>query len=71
MTRLGGDGNNGNYGKSDHDGLFGGFEERETEKKSRGITSREMLTDSSFTLAGDTAGGNHGALWGPGGGVKL
>ena len=65
-NRLGGDGNNGNYGKSGHDGLFGGFEARAAEQKSRGLTGREMLTSSSFTLTADTAGGDHGALWGRG-----
>ena len=63
-NQLGGDGNNGNYGKSGHDGLFGGFEARAAEQKSRGLTGREMLTSSSFTLTADTAGGDHGALWG-------
>ena len=62
-NRLDGDGN---YGKSGHDGLFGGFEAREAAKKSRGITGREMLTGSAFTLTKDTAGGNHGARWGRG-----
>ena len=65
-NQLGGDGNNGNYGKSGHDGLFGGFEARAAEQKSRGLTGREMLTSSSFTLTADTAGGDHGALWGRG-----
>ena len=62
-NQLGGDGNN---GKSGHDGLFGGFEARAAEQKSRGLTGREMLTSSSFTLTADTAGGDHGALWGRG-----
>ena len=65
-NQLGGDGNNGNYGKRGHNGLFGGFEARAAAKKSRGITGREMLTGSAFTLTEDTAGGNHGALWGRG-----
>ena len=65
-NQLGADGNNGNYGKSGHDGLFGGFEARAAEQKSRGLTGREMLTSSSFTLTADTAGGDHGALWGRG-----
>ena len=65
-NQLGGDGNYGNYGKSGHDGLFGGFEARAAEQKSRGLTGREMLTSSSFTLTADTAGGDHGALWGRG-----
>ena len=66
-NQLGGDGNNGNYGKSGHDGLFGGFEARAAEQKSRGLTGREMLTSSSFTLTADTAGReNPGALWGRG-----
>ena len=38
----------------------------EVEMEYRGITHREMLTGSSFTLPGDAAGGGYGSLWGRG-----
>ncbi len=52
-----------------NDNLFGSLEERqerEAEKKSRGITGREMLTGSSFLLSDRSAEGSFGALWGRG-----
>ena len=51
------------------DNLFGSLaerQEREAEKKSRGITGREMLTGSSFLLSDRSAEGSFGALWGRG-----